>query len=120
MEHLINTVTWMLAVYGTALIISMSAIFNPVRNWVKYSIFQRDPVDGGITAVERKFKFPGKLITCIMCMGFWSGIFWGITFYDPSNTVVSNLFLHTLFDGVLGTAATWIIHIILAPNSVGK
>lgn len=119
MEHLINTVIWMLAVYGTALVISMSAIFTPVRNWVKYSLFKRD-LDGGITAVERKFKFPGKLITCIMCMGFWSGVFWGYTFYDPGHTVDSNVFLHLLFDGVLGTAVTWIIHIILAPNSIGK
>ena len=110
MEYLISVVMWMLAVYGTALIISMSTVFEPVRRWMLYSSYKVNSFNGDISAVERKWKFPGKLISCIMCMGFWSGVFWGEMFLDPMTLVQASPFLHLLFDGVLGCATTWVIH----------
>jgi uncharacterized membrane protein len=119
MDYLTSVLMWMLAVYGTALIVSMSTIFEPVRRWLTYSSYTKNRYDGSIKAVERKFQLPGKLVSCIMCMGFWSGVFWGYMFLDPMFAVEANQFLHLLFDGVLGTAATWIIHTNLVNKMKG-
>ena len=40
-------------------------------------------------------------------------------FLDPMFAVEANQFLHLLFDGVLGTAATWIIHANLVNKMKG-
>lgn len=117
MEYLTSVLMWMMAVYGTALIISMSTIFQPIRQWLMYSSYVE--AGGRITAVERKWQLPGKLASCIMCMGFWSGVFWGGLFFDPASLAEANMFLHLLFDGVFGTAATWAIHASLADKMKG-
>jgi len=119
MDYLIKSIVWVLAVYGTALIISMSTIFLPARNWLMYS-FQEVQEDGSLTAIERKWKLPGKLITCIMCMGFWSGVFWTLTFYDPMESVDSNILLHLLNGGVVGTSTTWLIHLTFSSRMAGQ
>lgn len=110
MEFLTSIIIWMLAVYGTALIISMSTIFEPIRRGMLYSSYKVNPHNGDVKAVERRWKFPGKLISCIMCMGFWSGVFWAWAFFDPMALVQANEFLHLLFCGVLGCGSTWFIH----------
>ena len=119
MDYLISVVMWMLAVYGTALIISMSKIFEPIRIKLLYSKYTTDSYNGNITAVERKLPFLGKLVSCIMCMGFWSGVFWGYAFLDPMCLVEASQFLHLLFDGVLGCGSTWFIHANLSHKMKG-
>tara|TARA_R110002126_G_scaffold84465_24_gene205297 strand:+ start:1199 stop:1555 length:357 start_codon:yes stop_codon:yes gene_type:complete len=117
MEFLISVVVWMLAVYGTALIVSMSTLFEPARRWLLYSSYLES--GGNITVVERKFQLLGKLVSCIMCMGFWSGVFWGGMFFDPAGLVEANTFMHLLFNGVLGAASTWVIHANLINKTKG-
>tara|TARA_R100001509_G_C4827601_1_gene202100 strand:+ start:270 stop:578 length:309 start_codon:yes stop_codon:yes gene_type:complete len=102
MEYLVSVLLWILAVYGMTTIIVSSVIFQPIRK-----------------AVE-KIAPLHKLINCMLCMGFWVGVFWGGLFWDPFSKVDALYPLRLLFDGCLGAATTWIIYLKMYPLMYGK
>ena len=51
-----NILLWILVSFGMATIVSVSKIFEPVRNWV-----------------TRISSYVGGFLACTMCMGFWIG-----------------------------------------------
>ena len=120
MEYLVSVVVWMLAVYGSSLVVVMSSILKPFRDFISYSKITKR-TDGTVESVViRRFSLPGKLIGCMMCFGWWSGAFWGYVFWDPFSKVDSSLWLHFIFNGMVGSSVTWIIHLHLAPKMQGQ
>ena len=83
MDYLTSTLVWILGTFGMATIIVNSQIMLPVRNFLTFSKMLKDESGNYTEVVERKFKFFGKLVNCILCMGFWSGIFWGSMYWHP-------------------------------------
>jgi len=107
MDYLVKFLVWSLGVFGTTNIIVVSTIFSPIREWVLFS----DKKD----RVLRRFKFPGKLITCPMCMGFWIGCFWSVFLWSPSKELgYYNNFINILFDGFLGSIMSWMLYLLIA------
>jgi hypothetical protein len=102
MEYLVSVIIWILAVYGMTTIIVSSSIFEPVRKSVE------------------KIGFLHKLINCMLCMGFWSGVFWGGLLWDPFSKVDTLYPLRLLFDGCFGAASTWLIYLKVYPLMYGK
>jgi len=108
MDFLTNFIIWSLATFGAANIIVYSTMFKPVR--------------------ERLVGVPffGKLINCILCMGFWVGVFWGLTIWSPSEyfilkqSVPFQLFFDMLFNGSLGSCVSWLIYLSIANRMAGK
>ncbi len=54
-------IVWLLAVAGSALVLTQSSITAPMREWL----------------LARE-SFLGKLVSCPMCSGFWLGALWGV------------------------------------------
>jgi len=102
MEYLVSVLIWILACYGCSTIIVSSVLFQPVRK-----------------AVE-KISIANKLINCMLCMGFWIGMFWGGFFWDPFSKIDAIYPLRLLFDGCFGAATTWIIYLKMYPLMYGK
>lgn len=84
-----------LLVYGITNIIVQSSLFAPVRD-----------------AVSRRvdcscfWLYFYRLITCMMCLGFWVGAFVGF-FYGPFHP------LNIIFNGAIFSGTTWILHCIV-------
>tara|TARA_R110000782_G_scaffold184388_2_gene274660 strand:- start:20728 stop:21084 length:357 start_codon:yes stop_codon:yes gene_type:complete len=118
MEYLVSFVVWSLVVYGCTNIFVNAKIMSPFREWAQFSSVTKR--NGEVTkATEREFQFFGKLVTCILCMGFWVGGFWGV-YWDPFVGVDSNPVMHFLFNGFLGSAVTWLIHLKTIPLMKGQ
>jgi hypothetical protein len=103
MEYLVSILIWILAVYGMTTIIVNSAIMQPVRNlFTKYL----PPI--------------GKLMNCVLCTGFWAGVFWGMLHWNPFSKIEGNVLLDALFSGCFGSATTWLIYLRVYPSMEGK
>ena len=102
MEYLVSVILWILAVYGMTTIIVSSVLFQPIRKRVE------------------KIAPLHKLINCMLCMGFWVGVFWGGLFWDPFSNANALYPMRLLFDGCLGAATTWIIYLKMYPLMYGK
>jgi hypothetical protein len=102
MEYLVSVLIWILACYGMTTIIVSSVLFEPVRK-----------------ALEN-IKLLNKLVNCMLCMGFWVGVFWGGLYWDPFAKVDTFYPLRLLFDGCFGAATTWIIYLKMYPLMYGK
>jgi hypothetical protein len=126
MEYLVNVLVWIITVYGMSTIIVHSTLFNPLRNFLSYSGVVADEEGNIVEMIPRQFSLLGKLINCILCMGFWVGIFWGIMVWSPADTLFLNQdnlitpFLKGLFSGCLGSATTWLIYLKVFPLMEGK
>jgi len=126
MEHLVDVLVWIIAVYGMSTIIVHSTLFEPVRNFLTYSGVVTDEEGNLVEMVKRNFTLPGKLINCILCMGFWVGVFWGLLVWSPADSIFLRpnneltLFLKGLFSGCLGSATTWLIYLKVFPLMEGK
>jgi hypothetical protein len=120
MEYLVSTLVWILGTFGMSTIIVNSQIMLPVRNFLSFSKMVKD--DQGVITdlVERKFKFFGKLVNCILCMGFWSGCFWGGLYWNPFGAAEAHWILELLFAGCFGSATTWIVYLLIYPMMQGK
>jgi len=102
MEYLVSVLIWILACYGMTTIIVTSNIMLPFRNALK------------------KYALLHKLVNCMLCMGFWVGVFWGSLMWDPFSRVDATYPLRLLFDGCFGAATTWIIYLKMYPLTYGK
>ena len=102
MEYLVSVLVWILACYGMTTIIVSSVLFQPIR----LAVQKISPIH--------------KLINCMLCMGFWVGIFWGAFLWDPFSKVDAPYLMKLLFDGCLSAATTWIIYLKMYPLMYGK
>jgi hypothetical protein len=107
MEYLVSVILWILAVYGMTTIIVSSVLFQPIRKRVE------------------KIAPLHKLINCMLCMGFWVGVFWGGLYWNPFSQCEeyyrdSHFLMDCLFSGCFGAASTWIIYLKMYPLMYGK
>lgn len=116
MDYLVKTLVWVLVVYGTATVFAQSSIMKPLRDWITYRPKEKEDQD---FLVLRKWELPGKLIHCIMCMGWWSGAFWGTVWWDPCMSDNHQVIV-TILTGMLGLGSTWIIALNLAEAQKGQ
>jgi hypothetical protein len=80
-----NILLWLLVSFGMATIISISKIFEPVRN-----------------LVTKGSSYIGGFLACTMCMGFWTGIFLSANYFSPTGNM--------LFDGCLSCGTCWLLY----------
>lgn len=78
--------------YGITNILVNSSLFEPVRNYIS------SKVDS-----SKLVLYFYRLITCMMCLGFWVGAFVGYFYgpFDPWNII---------FNGAFYSGTTWILH----------
>jgi len=80
----IEFVAWLLAVAGSALVLTQSSIAAPIRNGFDRlakrsgTWFLHDPE----ALTPHVFRLAAKLTACPMCSGFWLGIAWASVFFD--------------------------------------
>ena len=126
MCDLVSLVIFLLSCYGGANGIVFSRLLQPIRLWVEFSERNYDP-DGNFTGGKlRTFwiaKFLAKLINCPLCVGFWLGIIYSLGIYSPcANTMWYPWTFNPIaliFDGFLGSAAAWIMHLLLRNRMEG-
>ena len=63
-----NFIMWLFISYGISNIIVYGSIFNGLREWV-----------------SKKSEWFGKLITCMMCLPFYTGIFMSLVLGGLTN-----------------------------------
>jgi hypothetical protein len=102
MSYLVDMLIWVLATFGLATIIVNSTIMAPFR-----------------AKVEKLSPFFGKLVNCILCTGFWSGVFWSSMYWNPFTQYSLFGIMDALFAGCLGTATTWLIYLKVYPLMQG-
>lgn len=118
-NELVSLIVFMLSIYGGSNGIVYSTLLLPMRLWIMYKGYEVDAEGQVINTVERTSfaaRFLSKLINCPLCMGFWLGIFYSLTIVSPCQ--LSTQYLEysipcMLFDGFLGSAAAWILHLLL-------
>lgn len=123
MNNLVFFIIWCCSVFGAANGISNSALLERVRLFFTHSKVNRDHLgrvfydnNGLISGTPRTFflfKFIGKLIHCVMCMGFWIGMIWSLAFWSPGTTMGCS-YCPWIFDAFLGSAVAWIIYLKIA------
>lgn len=109
-DYLTSFIIWSLAVFGTANIIVFSTIFKPIRD-----ALNNVPV-------------LSKLINCILCMGFWVGMFWGLLMWNPAEFLMlrgfsgelSQTLLDAVFNGTLGSCVSWLIYLFISDKMIGR
>jgi len=84
-----------LLVYGITNIVVQSSLFEPLRSWVSKK------VDDNMF-----WLYFYRLITCMMCFGFWVGAFVGY-FFGPF------VWWNVIFNGAIFSGTTWIIHCLV-------
>lgn len=82
-------ILFLLAVAGSALILTQSVIFAPLREWLSNMASPMEITDhgdyGSIVTVNRPvFAILSKLASCPMCAGFWLGLAWGAALFFPA------------------------------------
>jgi len=125
MFEIYTLIIFILSCYGGANGIVYSRLMQPVRFWISFRSYNLDEQGNLISAVHRTnfiFKFLSKLVNCPLCVGFWLGVIFGIFLYSPCYQVSMyntgwqnsplNIFVY-LFDGFLGSASAWILHLLL-------
>ena len=94
---------FILGCYGFTLLVVESKIMEPVREFFKDRV-----------------NFVHKLLNCMMCTGFWVGLFFTIGFkFSPSyqlfsdtNTSLVKLAFYTIFDASFISGIVWLIWLI--------
>ena len=120
MDYLTSFIIWVLGVYGMSTIIVNSLLFKPFREFLQFSQRTRDEKGILVSATERRWSLPGKLITCIMCMSFWCGVFQGVFMWSPFCQSDANWFVQAIFNGCVGSGSTWLIYLWVADRMGGK
>ena len=49
---------------------------------------------------------------CPACFAFWAGAVVSIIVLSPSSTLIENRWVAAVFDGLVGSGSTWILHTI--------
>jgi len=126
MNDLVSLIIFFLSCYGGSNGIVYSRLLQPIRLWIIYSSWKMNDQDQLTLAVPRTSafaKFMGKLIQCPLCVGFWLGIIYSLGIYSPcANTMWypwSFNFVALVFDGFLGSASAWIMHLIFLKRMEG-
>ena len=84
-----------LLTYGITNILVFSSLFEPVRNYISTKV-----------DCSKLVLYLYRLMTCMMCLGFWVGAFVGY-FYGPFGP------WNIIFNGALYSGTTWILHCIV-------
>jgi hypothetical protein len=84
-----------LLVYGMTNIVVYSSLFEPFRSYISTKV-----------DTSRLMLYFYRLITCMMCLGFWVGALVGY-FYGPFHP------LNIIFNGAIYSGTTWILHCIV-------
>lgn len=125
MSDLVTLLVLMLSCYGGANGIVFSRLLMPLRLFVGYKNIKYNEMGEVISADKRTSpvaKFLNKLINCPLCVGFWLGIIFSLTICSPcANTTVygESNYLCVLFDGFLGSAGAWIMHLLFIKRMEG-
>lgn len=126
MSDLVSLLVFFLSCYGGANGIVYSRLLLPFRLFIAYKTWKMDDNDRLTAAIARtsKFaKFMSKLIQCPLCVGFWLGIIYSLGIYSPcSNTMFYPWGFNPvalIFDGFLGSASAWIMHLIFLKKMEG-
>ena len=91
-----ETLIWILAVYGMSQILVFGSIFENLRNWL-----------------IRKSEFFGDLIQCMMCTSTWVGAFFSLTFFSPTLSLITIPHTNIFFDAMLASGSVWAINAII-------
>jgi hypothetical protein len=94
---------YLLGCYGLTTIIVQSKIMEPVRLIFKETV-----------------SFMYKLLTCMMCTGFWVGVLTSTGFkysvsysiFSVTNTNIFELISYTIFDGAIVSGVIWLTYLI--------
>ena len=101
-----NTILFILICYGLSNIIVYGSIFDKPRNWLN----------------DVNPSFFGKLFSCMLCFPTWAGFLLSIILFSPTLyyglddlnifnwVIIAKKYLSIFFDGLLGSATTWLIH----------
>lgn len=107
-------ILWALAAAGVTIIVTQSSLFLPLRTYLK------------------RWEYPGKLIKCPMCFGFWAGVLLsllGLSLVRVSTALADFSLTIALgpwkigdwpwwvvawVDGAASSAFCWITHVILS------
>jgi hypothetical protein len=89
--------------YGITLLVVQSKIMEPVREFFKDRV-----------------NFVYKLLNCMMCTGFWVGLFFTLGFkFSPSYDLFSGshsntlqLIAYTIFDASFISGIIWLLYLI--------
>lgn len=126
MCDLVSLIIFFLSCYGGANGIVYSRLLQPIRLWIIYSSWKMNENDQLTVAIQRTSwiaKFMGKLIQCPLCVGFWLGIIYSLGIYSPcANTMWYPWTFNPValvFDGFLGSASAWIMHLIFLKKMEG-
>ena len=126
MCDLVSLVIFLLSCYGGANGIVFSRLLQPIRLWIEFSEKSYAPDGNFIGGKLRTFwlaKFLAKLVNCPLCVGFWLGIIYSLGIYSPcANTMWYPWTFNPIalvFDGFLGSAAAWIMHLLLRNRMEG-
>lgn len=126
MFEIYTLLVFILSCYGGANGIVFSRLLQPLRFFIAFKSYTLDDKGNLVTAVHRAnpiSKFLTKLINCPLCVGFWLGVIFGIFIYSPCYHIASfstswswssglNPLVY-IFDGFLGSASAWILHLLL-------
>ena len=85
----------MLITFGISLVITQSKIFAPIR-----------------TRIAKISTFLGDLVKCIMCTGFWIGLFLSL-FLNIGINSVHNVLIRITLDGFATSGFVWFVYVIL-------
>lgn len=94
---------FILGCYGVTTLIVQSKIMEPVREFFKDRV-----------------EFVYKLLNCMMCTGFWVGLFFTLGFkFSPTyelfsgvHTGIIRLAFYSLFDSAFISGVIWLIYLI--------
>jgi len=95
-----ETFIWILTIFGVSNGIANSALLYPFRIWVTFSDIKDED-----NPKLRKWELPGKLVSCVMCLGFWFGLLAGIIWQSPTGMFI--------LDGFFGSATSWILYLFI-------
>jgi len=118
-NELVSLIVFILSIYGGSNGIVYSTLLLPLRLWITYKKYEISDTGQIINTTARQFfaaRFLSKLINCPLCMGFWLGIIYSLTITSPCQLTTQYLQYSIpcmLFDGFLGSSASWIIHLLL-------
>lgn len=88
---------WTTTTFGISLVLTQSKILKSTRETIlKYS------------------EFFGTLVKCIMCLGFWIGLFYSLVFsIGPNVGKINNIIVRSIFDGFASSGFVWFVYVIL-------